>query len=364
MISPELRATLDSAVSNARNSRHEYLTIEHVLLALLDDSSARRVITACGGEVDLLRDDLETFIESNVPHIEDDDGELQQTISVSRVVQRAMLHVQGSGHREVTGANILVALYAEPESYAVYVLEKQNIKRRDVTLFLAHGIAKSSGGLAKPTPAPGKGPQEGPSRASSSNSDEEDGVADDPLAAYATDLSAKAEEGRIDPLIGRDQELARLIQVLARRRKNNPVLVGDPGVGKTAVVEGLALRIFEQKVPTILGDCRIYSLDMGSLLAGTKFRGQFEERLKAVLEAVQNEDNAILFIDEIHTVIGAGATSGGSMDASNMLKPALSSGELRCIGATTYKEYKAFERDPALARRFQKIEIVEPSVDR
>jgi ATP-dependent Clp protease ATP-binding subunit ClpA len=373
MLSPELRATLDAAIANTRQRRHEYITLEHLLLALLDDSSARRVLTACGANLDVLREELEAFIEHNVPQVEDEEADVQQTVSVGRVLQRAVLHVQGAGHREVTGANLLVALYAEPESYAIYVLEKQNVRRRDVTLFLAHGIAKSGGALSR-TPAPTRrtagesssGPRaQGSSGGSSSNnaSDEEESVADDPLNAYAVDVSEKAENGKIDPLIGRDAELVRLVQVLARRRKNNPVLVGDPGVGKTAVVEGLALRIHEKQVPKILQHCRIYALDLGALLAGTKFRGQFEERFKAVIEAAREQEGTILFIDEIHTVIGAGATSGGSMDASNMLKPALSAGEIRCIGATTYKEFKSFERDPALARRFQKIEIVEPSVE-
>ena len=353
MLSPELRATLDSAIQDTRRRRHEYITLEHLLLALLDDPSAREVLVGCEADVDKLRGDLESFLDEHVPKL-DEEGEVQQTVGVGRVLQRAVLHVQGAGKAEVTGANLLVALFAEPESMAVYLLEQQSVRRRDVTLFISHGIGKGGGRQAsrsRPTGLPRGG------------EDDEEGVSDDPLTAYAVDLASRAEAGDIDPLVGREQEVTRLIQVLCRRRKNNPVLVGEPGVGKTAVVEGLALRVHEKRVPAAIAGIRIYALDMGALLAGTKFRGQFEERLKAVIEAIESEDGAILFIDEIHTVIGAGATSGGSMDASNMLKPALNAGRVRCIGATTYKEYKNFDRDPALARRFQKIEIVEPSED-
>ena len=352
MLSPELRATLDSAIQDTRRRRHEFITLEHLLLALLDDPSAQEVLYGCNAEIDQLRLELEEFLDHHVPKL-DEEGEVQQTIGVGRVLQRAVLHVQGAGKAEVTGANLLVALYAEPESMAVFLLEQQQIRRRDVTLFLAHGIGKGSRRPAPRSRPAGPGQRE----------DEDDSVADDPLTAYAIDLAARAERGDIDTMVGREQELLRLIQVLCRRRKNNPVLVGEPGVGKTAVVEGLALRIHEGRVPAPLANGHIYALDMGSLLAGTKFRGQFEERLKAVIEAIEAEEGAILFIDEIHTVIGAGATSGGSMDASNMLKPALNSGRIRCIGATTYKEYKNFDRDPALARRFQKIEIIEPTED-
>jgi ATP-dependent Clp protease ATP-binding subunit ClpA len=352
MLSPELRATLDSAIQDTRRRRHEFITLEHLLLALLDDPSAREVLLGCNAEIEQLRLELEEFLEQHVPKL-DEEGEVQQTIGVGRVLQRAVLHVQGAGKAEVTGANLLVALYAEPESMAVFLLEQQQVRRRDVTLFLSHGIGKGTRRAAPRTRAPGPGQRE----------EEDDTVAEDPLTAYAVDLAARAERGDIDPMVGREQELLRLIQVLCRRRKNNPVLVGEPGVGKTAVVEGLALRIHEGRVPAPLANGHIYALDMGSLLAGTKFRGQFEERLKAVIEAIEAEEGAILFIDEIHTVIGAGATSGGSMDASNMLKPALNSGRIRCIGATTYKEYKNFDRDPALARRFQKIEIIEPTED-
>jgi ATP-dependent Clp protease ATP-binding subunit ClpA len=352
MLSPELRTTLDSAIKDTRRRRHEYITLEHLLLALLDDPSAREVLAGCNADIERLRAELEVFLDEHVPKLSEE-GDVQQTVGVGRVLQRAVLHVQGAGKAEVTGANLLVALYAEPESMAVYLLEQQAVRRRDVTLYLSHGIGKG-GKRAAPRARPTGLPR---------GEDEDDAVADDPLSAYAVDLAARAERGDIDTLVGRDQEVTRLIQVLCRRRKNNPVLVGEPGVGKTAVVEGLALRVHERRVPEAIAEIRIYALDMGALLAGTKFRGQFEERLKAVIAAIEEEPGAILFIDEIHTVIGAGATSGGSMDASNMLKPALNAGRVRCIGATTYKEYKNFDRDPALARRFQKIEIVEPTED-
>jgi len=354
MLSPELKQTLDTAIRETRRRRHEYITLEHLLLALLDDPSARKVLTGCGADIEALRADLEEFLEDNLPTL-DEEGDVQQTVAVGRVLQRAVLHVQGAGKPEVTGANLLVALYAEPESYAIYALQEQKVRRRDVTLFLSHGIGKDAGAGPRSVPAP-------PERRMGGDDDED--VSDDPLEAYCVDLKRKAAEGRIDDLIGRDEELKRVAQILCRRRKNNPVLVGEPGVGKTAVVEGLALKIHRGDVPEALADAHIYSLDMGSLLAGTKFRGQFEERVKAVVDALLSEPGAILFIDEIHTVVGAGATSGGSMDASNMLKPKLNSGELRCIGATTYKEFKSsFEKDPALARRFQKLEILEPSVE-
>jgi ATP-dependent Clp protease ATP-binding subunit ClpA len=352
MLSPELRETLDSAIQDTRRRRHEYITLEHLLLALLDDPSAREVLVGCNADVERLRVELEEFLDEHVPKLAEE-GEVQQTVGVGRVLQRAVLHVQGAGKAEVTGANLLVALFAEPESMAIFLLEQQQVRRRDVTLYISHGIGKG-GKRAAPRARPTGLPR---------GEDEEDSVADDPLTAYAIDLSARAESGDIDTLVGRGEEVTRVIQVLCRRRKNNPILVGEPGVGKTAVVEGLALRVHEKRVPEAIADIRIYALDMGALLAGTKFRGQFEERLKAVIAAIEEEDGAVLFIDEIHTVIGAGATSGGSMDASNMLKPALNAGRVRCIGATTYKEFKNFDRDPALARRFQKIEIVEPTED-
>ncbi|RMG95789.1 MAG: ATP-dependent Clp protease ATP-binding subunit ClpA [Deltaproteobacteria bacterium] len=356
MLSEDLERTFEAAMEHARSRRHEYLTLEHLLLALLDDPAAKEVLKGCGADIEKLREDLEAFLDEHMAQVPGE-GEFTcyQTLGVGRVVQRAELHVQGAGKREVTGAHVLVSLFSEPESYAVYLLHTQGIHRRDVTLFISHGIGRGTGGpLVRRMPRP-SGDDDG---------DEEADVADDPLSAYATDLRRQAEEGRIERLIGRDDEVTRVIQVLCRRRKNNPVLVGEPGVGKTAIVEGLALRIHEGKVPEVLADARVYALDMGALLAGTKFRGQFEERLKAVIKAIEDDPNAILFIDEIHTVVGAGATSGGTMDASNLLKPALNAGRFRCIGATTYKEFKsAFEKDAALARRFQKIEVLEPSVE-
>ncbi|MCH9680582.1 MAG: ATP-dependent Clp protease ATP-binding subunit ClpA [Deltaproteobacteria bacterium] len=369
MLSEELKLTINNAIEDTQRRRHEYLTLEHLLLALLDDDSAVKVLSGCGADVDAVRTDIEEFLEENMDAVpEDEELTTHQTIGVGRVLQRAVLHVQGAGKREVTGANLVVAIFAEPESNAAFILQSHGITRRDVTLYISHGIGKGVpgrnrrnnlgvGGGAGSGPAPGGRTPQQP------DADGGD-VAEDPLAAYAVDLKAKAEAGRIEPLIGRHNEVRRVVQVLCRRRKNNPVLVGEPGVGKTAVVEGLALRIHEGQVPRVMEDAHIYALDMGSLLAGTKFRGQFEERLKAVISAIEADPDAILFIDEIHTVVGAGATSGGSMDASNMLKPSLSSGALRCIGSTTYKEFKSsFERDAALARRFQKIEILEPSKD-
>ncbi|MCX4241833.1 ATP-dependent Clp protease ATP-binding subunit ClpA [Paraliomyxa miuraensis] len=366
MLSEELKATIQQAIEDTQRRRHEYLTLEHLLLALLDDGSAAKVLTGCGADIEAVRADLEEFLDDNMDEVpEDEELTTHQTIGVGRVLQRAVLHVQGAGKREVTGANLLVAIFAEPESNAAFILQSHGVTRRDVTLYISHGIGKGVPRARRSSSASGSGgAAPGAGRSGPARDPEADGgdVADDPLAAYAVDLKAKAESGRIEPLIGRDQEVRRVIQVLCRRRKNNPVLVGEPGVGKTAVVEGLALRIHEKRVPAVISSAHIYALDMGSLLAGTKFRGQFEERLKAVIAAIESDPDAILFIDEIHTVVGAGATSGGSMDASNMLKPALSSGSMRCIGSTTYKEFKAsFERDAALARRFQKIEIIEPS---
>ena len=355
MLSNELKQTINHAIADTQRRRHEYITLEHLLLALLDDQSARKVLLACHADVEKMRGELEGFIEQNVERLPDDaDATVHQTIGVGRVLQRAILHVQGSGRSEVTGANLLIAIFAESESFAAYVLREHGVTRRDATLFLSHGISKGSDKAPSGRPAPN--PVGG-------EDEDDERVADDPLSAYCVDLSAKAAAGKIELLVGRTQEIQRVVQVLCRRRKNNPVLVGEPGVGKTAVVEGLALRIHNNEVPSALAGAKIFALDMGAVLAGTKFRGQFEERLKAVISALQDDPHAILFIDEIHTIVGAGATSGGTMDASNMLKPALASGELRCIGATTYKDYKqAFERDAALARRFQKIEILEPSV--
>jgi len=362
MLSEELKQTINNAIEDTQRRRHEYLTLEHLLLALLDDHSAGKVLSGCGADVDAVRTELEEFLDESMDEVpEDEELTTHQTIGVGRVLQRAVLHVQGAGKREVTGANLLVAIFAEPESNAAFILHSHGVTRRDVTLYISHGIGKgSTPSRSRRIPGDDEGSADGPTR---SGPDADGGdVAEDPLTAYAVDLKAKAEAGRIEPLIGRDNEVRRVVQVLCRRRKNNPVLVGEPGVGKTAVVEGLALRIFDGNVPQVIKDAHIFALDMGSLLAGTKFRGQFEERLKAVIAAVEADPEAILFIDEIHTVVGAGATSGGSMDASNMLKPSLSAGSLRCIGSTTYKEFKSsFERDAALARRFQKIEILEPS---
>ncbi|HEY8378186.1 MAG TPA: Clp protease N-terminal domain-containing protein, partial [Nannocystis sp.] len=354
MLSNELKQTINHAIADTQRRRHEYITLEHLLLALLDDASARKVLIACHADIEKMRGQLEAFIEENVERLPDEaEATVHQTIGVGRVLQRAILHVQGSGRSEVTGANLLVAIFAENESFAAYVLREHGVTRRDATLFISHGISKGENRPPQGRPAPNP---------VGNDEDDDERVAGDPLSAYCIDLSAKAAEGKIELLVGRTQEIQRVIQVLCRRRKNNPVLVGEPGVGKTAVVEGLALRVHEGKVPAALQDARIYALDMGAVLAGTKFRGQFEERLKAVIAALQKDPGAILFIDEIHTIVGAGATSGGTMDASNMLKPALASGELRCIGATTYKDFKqSFERDAALARRFQKVEILEPS---
>ena len=350
MLSPELKRSLDRAITDTRRRRHEFITLEHLLYALIDDPSAKQVLLGCGADIEALRHDLETFLDETMAQVPDEE-DVRQTIAVGRVLQRAVLHVQGAGKPEVTGANLLVSLFAEDESFAVYLLLKQKIRRSDITLYISHGIGKNQKGA--PKRAPGV-----------ETDDDNDAAPDDPLSAYCVDLLAKAAKGNIDTLVGRDDEVTRAVQILCRRRKNNPVLVGEPGVGKTAIVEGLALRIHEGKVPSALTDAKIYSLDMGSLLAGTKFRGQFEERVKAVVDAILEEENAILFIDEIHTVVGAGATSGGSMDASNLLKPKLNSGELRCIGATTFKEFKtSFEKDPALARRFQKLEVIEPSIE-
>jgi ATP-dependent Clp protease ATP-binding subunit ClpA len=351
MISRELQATLTLALMEAKRRRHEYLTLEHVLYALLHDHDTGEVIRHCGGDLGEIKRDLEAFWTSHVrPLPEGSDVDPQQTLSFQRVVQRAAMHVQAAGKREIEGRNILVAMLREPESHAVYCLEKQGISRLDVLNYISHGISKIA-----------QEPKQLPDR----DDDEENGrPARNPLELFTINLVQKARDGKIDPLIGREAELQRTIHVLCRRRKNNPVYVGDAGVGKTALVEGLALRISKGDVPNALKDAVIYSLDMGALLAGTKFRGQFEERLKGVLAALKREAHAILFVDEIHTIVGAGATSGGSMDASNMLKPALSSGELRCIGATTYHEFKSyFERDRALARRFQRIDVHEPSVD-
>lgn len=350
MIAQELEVSLHMAFVEARQKRHEFITVEHLLLALLDNPSAAETLRACGGNIDQLRRDLGKFIVEHTPTVAgEEDIDTQPTLGFQRVIQRAILHVQSSGKKEVNGANVLVAIFGEKDSHAVYYLQKQGITRLDVVNFISHGISKV--------------PQ-GPARAESDVEPEgEAPSASGPLDSYTINLNALAQQGKIDPLIGRDHELERVVQTLCRRRKNNPLLVGEAGVGKTAIAEGLARRIIEGDVPEILAKACIYSLDMGSLLAGTKYRGDFEQRLKAVLKQLADNPHAILFIDEIHTLIGAGSASGGTMDASNLLKPALSNGQLKCIGATTYIEYRGiFEKDHALSRRFQKIDVNEPSI--
>ena len=349
MLSRELEETLRRAMSNAASRSHEFATLEHLLVALTDDSDAREVLTACGVDIPALLDKLHEYIEVELASIVSHSKELdvQPTASFQRVIQRAIIHTQSSGREVATGANVLVSIFSERESHAVWFLKSLNMSRLDAVSFISHG---NGGKVARGAEDP----------IESENAEAE---GKDPLSQYAVNLVAKAAAGRIDPLIGRDRELDRTIQVLCRRTKNNPLYVGDPGVGKTAIAEGLALRIYEGDVPDVLATAVIYALDMGQLLAGTRYRGDFEERLKAVMKAVADDENAILFIDEIHTVIGAGATSGGAMDASNLLKPALQEGTLRCIGSTTYKEYRGyFEKDRALVRRFQKIDVAEPTV--
>jgi ATP-dependent Clp protease ATP-binding subunit ClpA len=356
MLSRNLEQTLHRALALANERRHEYATLEHLLFALTGDQDAIAVLKACGVDVDKLTTDLAAFIDTELDDIvvsRADDA--KPTASFQRVLQRAAIHVQSSGREEVTGANVLVALFSERESHAVYFLQEQEMTRLDAVNYISHGIAK----------APGFSDTRRVSGAEE-DSDAEKVVKKgrEALDAYCVDLNKKARQGKIDPLIGRDSEVERTIQVLCRRSKNNPLFVGDPGVGKTAIAEGLARRIMQKEVPEVLANCTIFSLDMGSLLAGTRYRGDFEERLKSVMTELQNFAGAILFIDEIHTVIGAGATSGGAMDASNLLKPALASGTLRCIGSTTYKEYRGyFEKDRALVRRFQKIDVNEPSIE-
>ncbi len=350
MIAQELEVSLHMAFMDARQKRHEFITVEHLLLALLDNPSAAEVLRACGADIDRLRQQLGDFIMEHTPTVGGtDEVDTQPTLGFQRVIQRAILHVQSSGKKEVTGANVLVAIFGEKDSHAVYFLNQMHVTRLDVVNYISHGISKV--------------PQDAAPR---SDSEEESDVAPASASAlenYTQNLNAQALAGKIDPLIGRDEELERVIQILCRRRKNNPLLVGEAGVGKTAIAEGLARRVVEGDVPEILHDATVYSLDMGALLAGTKYRGDFEQRLKAVLKQLQENPQAILFVDEIHTLIGAGAASGGTLDASNLLKPALSSGALKCIGATTYSEYRGiFEKDHALSRRFQKIDVPEPSV--
>ena len=358
-ISRELEISLALAVSEARRRRHEFLCIEHVLYALLHDADVVEIVRHCGGDVAELKRELERFFDEKLQRLPNDaDVSPEQTIGFQRVIQRAAAHVQSSGKDEILGRNVLVAIFREPDSHAAYLLDQQGITRLDVVSYISHGVSKiaEESDVAETDASDDEDDDE--------ESDESGSRKKDPLALFAVDLVARAAAGKIDPLIGRDDELARTARVLCRRRKNNPVFVGEPGVGKTAIAEGLALQIHEGNVPDALKTARIYALDMGALLAGTRFRGDFEQRLKSVMAALKKIPGAILFIDEIHTVVGAGATSGGSLDASNILKPVLASGELRCIGATTYQDFKShFERDRALARRFQKIEISEPTAE-
>ncbi|MBN8282378.1 ATP-dependent Clp protease ATP-binding subunit ClpA [Zoogloea sp.] len=358
MIAQELEVSLHMAFVEARQKRHEFITVEHLLLALLDNPSAAEVLRACAAKTDELRKELTNFVNEHTPKVEGtEDIDTQPTLGFQRVIQRAILHVQSSGKKEVTGANVLVAIFGEKDSHAVYFLQRQNISRLDVVNFISHGITK--------TPQQGANPATGrPAGESEQGEQEQEGnSAGGALDNYTQNLNQQALMGKIDPLIGREKEVERVIQTLCRRRKNNPLLVGEAGVGKTAIAEGLARRIVEGRVPEILADAQVYALDMGALLAGTKYRGDFEQRLKAVLKQLADHPNAILFIDEIHTLIGAGAASGGTLDASNLLKPALSSGQMKCIGATTYNEFRQiFEKDHALSRRFQKVDVVEPSV--
>jgi ATP-dependent Clp protease ATP-binding subunit ClpA len=354
MIAQELEVSLHMAFVEARQARHEFITVEHLLLALLDNPSAAEVLRACACNIEDLRKNLQNFIADNTPILPpNSEADTQPTLGFQRVIQRAIMHVQSTsnGKKEVTGANVLVAIFGEKDSHAVYYLHQQGVTRLDVVNFISHGITKSGQGEEKAKPA-AEQEQEGEGKDQPS-----------PLEQYTQNLNALAKEGKIDPLIGREPEVERVIQVLCRRRKNNPLLVGEAGVGKTAIAEGLAWRIVKGDVPEILDKSSVYSLDMGALLAGTKYRGDFEQRLKAVLKQLKANSNAILFIDEIHTLIGAGSASGGTLDASNLLKPALASGALKCIGATTYNEYRGiFEKDHALSRRFQKIDVNEPTV--
>ncbi|MDQ0590918.1 ATP-dependent Clp protease ATP-binding subunit ClpA [Variovorax paradoxus] len=359
MIAQELEVSLHMAFVEARQQRHEFITVEHLLLALLDNPSAAEVLRACSANVDDLRASLTNFIKDNTPQVAGtDDVDTQPTLGFQRVIQRAIMHVQstGNGKKEVTGANVLVAIFGEKDSHAVYYLHQQGVTRLDVVNFIAHGIKKSD------PPEAVKGSSESPSGEGEEGGGEKNEKAS-PLEQFTQNLNQLAKDGKIDPLIGREYEVERVIQILCRRRKNNPLLVGEAGVGKTAIAEGLAWRITQSDVPEILAEAQVYSLDMGALLAGTKYRGDFEQRLKGVLKSLKDKPNAILFIDEIHTLIGAGAASGGTLDASNLLKPALSSGQLKCIGATTFTEYRGiFEKDAALSRRFQKVDVVEPTV--
>ncbi len=359
MLSRNLEQTLHRALSLAADRKHEYATLEHLLLGLVEDADAVTVLRACGVDIDKIKRDLTEFLDKDLAGLATDRaGDPKPTAGFQRVVQRAAIHVQSSGRDEVTGANVLVALFSERESHAVYFLQLQDMTRLDAVNFISHGIAKSPGKSAPRTPSGSSDQPEAEREEKSAKRGQ------DALSTYCVNLNKKALAGKIDPLIGRESEIERTIQILCRRTKNNPLYVGDPGVGKTAIAEGLAKRIIDGDVPEVLAPCTIFALDMGALLAGTRYRGDFEERLKAVVTEMENSPGAILFIDEIHTVIGAGATSGGAMDASNLLKPALAQGSLRCIGSTTYKEFRNyFEKDRALVRRFQKIDVNEPSVE-
>jgi ATP-dependent Clp protease ATP-binding subunit ClpA len=351
MLSSELEYCLNEAFNQARAERHEYMTVEHLLLALMNIPHVEEILKSCGADLKRLREELKAFIDESTPRLTGDEGEeVQPTLGFQRVLQRAVFHVQSSGKKEVRGENVLVAVFGEKQSHAVYLLGLQDVSRLDVVNFISHGLSKVGDNAGEPRRTQGDGDVEADGGSS-------------PLDSYAVNLNRRAEQGGIDPLIGRAAEIERTIQVLCRRRKNNPLYVGEAGVGKTALAEGLAKMIVEGEVPEVLKDCTIYALDMGSLLAGTKYRGDFEKRLKGVIAELGKEPGSILFIDEIHTVIGAGAASGGVLDASNLIKPVLASGELRCIGSTTFKEYRGiFEKDHALARRFQKVDIVEPSI--
>ena len=358
MIAQELEVSLHMAFVEARQQRHEFITVEHLLLALLDNPSAAEVLRACAAQIEDLRASLTHFIKDNTPQVAgSDEVDTQPTLGFQRVIQRAIMHVQSTsnGKKEVNGANVLVAIFGEKDSHAVYYLHQQGVTRLDVVNYIAHGIKKGDAQeSAKPEGAP-EGEEASPASERSEKAS--------PLEQYTQNLNQAAKDGKIDPLIGRDYEVERTIQILCRRRKNNPLLVGEAGVGKTAIAEGLAWRITEGTVPEVLQEANVYALDMGALLAGTKYRGDFEQRLKGVLKSLKDKPHAILFIDEIHTLIGAGAASGGTLDASNLLKPALSSGQLKCIGATTFTEYRGiFEKDAALSRRFQKVDVVEPTV--
>ena len=354
MLSKELEITLNLAFKSASDSKHEFMTVEHLLRALLDNETASNILKSCGCDLNALRSLLDDFIQSTTPitNGSESKAETQATLGFQRVLQRAVFHVQSSGKQEVTGANVLVAIFSEQESQAVYFLKQQNIARLDIVNFITHGISKTSQGEDYEQENHERDGGDGPNTQNS------------PLVEFSTNLNERAELGKIDPLIGREKEVNRVVQILSRRRKNNPLLVGDSGVGKTAVAEGLARLIIEGRVPEVLSKSIIFSLDLGALLAGTKYRGDFEKRFKSLLNELKKNENAVLFIDEIHTIIGAGAASGGVMDASNLLKPALTSGDLRCIGSTTYQEYRGiFEKDRALSRRFQKIDIEEPDID-